>query len=277
MTTETPPRPLPEVRDLRFDLSDVPRFWHGGRKSVTLFFDALSVFFPPGERFFMASVKSFRNQVKDEQLEREIDAFCAQEGHHSREHVGYNKMLAAKGYPVEAMEQRVEWVLQRATKYLPKRRQLAATCALEHFTALLASLVLKNPRMLERAHPRMAALWRWHAAEEHEHKAVAFDVYRAIGGPWRQRCVVMFLTTLSFWSRVFWHQVQLMRAEKILFSVPEWFRLVRFLFFEPGGMLGLIGPYLSYYRPGFHPWEHDSSEFLERWKAERHAWPVRLK
>jgi uncharacterized protein len=277
MTTETLKRALPEVRDLRFDLSDVPRFWHGGRKSVTLFFDALSVFFPAGERFFMASVKAFRNQVTDEQLEREVDAFCAQEGHHSREHVRYNQMLVAKGYPVEAMEKRVEWVLQRATKLLPKRRQLAATCALEHFTALLASLVLKDPRVLRHAHPRMATLWRWHAAEEHEHKAVAFDVYRAIGGPWRERCVVMFLTTLSFWSRVFWHQVQLMRAEKILFSVPEWFRLVRFLFFEPGGMLGLIGPYLSYYRPGFHPWEHDTSELLARWKAERDAWPVRLK
>lgn len=277
MTTDPPDRPLPEVRDLRFDLSDVPRFWHGGQRSVTLFFDNLSVFFPAGERFFVASVKAFRNQVTDEPLQREMDAFCAQEGHHRREHVRYNQMLADKGYPVEALEQRVAWLLLQAQKYTSKRRQLAVTCALEHFTALLASLVLKDPRVLRHAHPRMATLWRWHAAEEHEHKAVAFDVYRAIGGPWRERCVVMFLTTLSFWSRVIKHQVQLMRAENILFSVPEWFRLVRFLIFQPGGMLGLLGHYLSYYRPGFHPWEHDTSELLERWKAERNTWPVRLR
>lgn len=43
-----------------------PKDWHGGRRAVTLFYDNLSTFFPPGERFFMASVKAFRNEVKDE-------------------------------------------------------------------------------------------------------------------------------------------------------------------------------------------------------------------
>ncbi|WP_158501580.1 metal-dependent hydrolase [Vitiosangium sp. GDMCC 1.1324] len=260
-------RETPEVRDLRFNLSDVPRFWHGERRAVTLFFDNLSIFFPAGERFFMASVKAFRNQVTDPQLKSEVDAFCAQEGHHSREHVRYNKMIAAKGYPVDAMERRVEWILQRVTKYAPRKRQLAVTCALEHFTAMLASLVLKDPKMLENAEPRMAELWRWHSAEETEHKAVAFDVYRAIGGSWLMRCIVMFLTTLVFWGKVYEHQVRLMHEEKILFSVTEWFSLVRYLFIQPGGMLGLVGPYLDYYRPGFHPWEHDNSEMLQQWKA----------
>src|SRR5689334_5031348 len=104
MTAEAARREQPEVRDLRFDLKDVPRYWHGGRRAVTIFFDNLSLFFPAGERFFMASVKAFRNEVTDAALKRELDAFCAQEGHHSREHVRYNQMLAAKGYPVEAME-----------------------------------------------------------------------------------------------------------------------------------------------------------------------------
>lgn len=268
MTPDTPRPAPPEVRDLRFDLSEVPKDWHGAGRAVTLFYNNLSVFFPAGERFFVASVKAFRKQVPDGPLEREVEAFCAQEGHHSREHVRYNRMLVAQGFPVEAMEQRVEWVLQQATRLTTRRRQLAVTCALEHFTALLASLVLKDPRLLENAHPRMAELWRWHAAEENEHKAVAFDVYRAIGGPWRERCVVMFLTTVTFWARVFGQQVRLMRSEGILFSVREWFSLFRYLFLRPGGMLGLLGPYLSYYRPGFHPWEHDTRALLEQWKAE---------
>lgn len=274
MTTEAPRRETPEVRDFRFELSNVPRHWHGGQRSVTLFFNNLSLFFPAGERFFVASVKTFRNQVTDEQLRRELDAFCAQEGHHSREHVRYNRMLAEQGFPVQALEERVAWFLQRAAR-ASRRRQLAVTCALEHFTALLASLVLKDPRLLEPAHPEMARLWLWHAAEEHEHKAVAFDVYRAIGGPWRERCVVMLITTVSFWSKVFAHQVRLMHAEKCLFSVREWFALVRFLFIQPGGMLGLLGPYLSYYRPGFHPWENDTHALLERWKAGLAPQPVR--
>ncbi|WNG32593.1 metal-dependent hydrolase [Archangium violaceum] len=275
MTTLAPRREPPEVRDFRFDLSDVPKYWHGGRRAVSLFLDNLSVFFPAGERFFMASVKAYRNQVKDEQLKREMEAFCAQEGHHSREHVRYNKMLADHGYPVVAMEQRVEKLLRHVTKHTSRQWQLAVTCALEHFTALLASLVLKDPRIMEGAHPTMAELWRWHAAEENEHKAVAFDVYLAIGGSWLTRCLVMMLTTVTFWGRVFGHQVRLMHSEKILFSVREWFDLARFLFFEPGRLPALLGPYLSYYRPGFHPWEHDTYALLEQWKAGLGSRPAR--
>ncbi len=45
--------PTPEPRNLRFDLADVPRYWHGERRSLSLFFDNLSLFFPEGERFFV--------------------------------------------------------------------------------------------------------------------------------------------------------------------------------------------------------------------------------
>ena len=76
MTTLTPSRTPPEVRDFRFDFSSVPRYWHGGRRSLTLFFDNLSVFFPAAERFFMTSMKGARNQIADEQLRGELDAFC---------------------------------------------------------------------------------------------------------------------------------------------------------------------------------------------------------
>ena len=268
-------RDPPEVRDLRFDLAEVPKYWHGGRRAVTLFYDNLSTFFPPGERFFMASVKAFRNEVKDEALKREVDAFCAQEGHHSREHVRYNRMLTEQGLPAAAMEKLTERILQRVARRASRRRQLAVTCALEHFTALLASLVLRDPRVLEGAHPRMAELWRWHAAEEHEHKAVAFDVYRAIGGSWWLRCFAMFLTTLLFWTRVYVNQVRLMHHEKLLFSVREWFSLVRYLMLEPGGIPGLLGPYLRYYRRDFHPWEHDTTDLLQVWKAGLGRQPAR--
>lgn len=260
-------REPPIPRDMRFDLSGVPRFWHGGRRSVTLFFDALSLFFPAGERFFLATVKHFRPQLKDAHLLREVDAFCAQEGHHSREHVRYNQMLKGRGYPVDAWESRVEWILGQVRKRMSPKRQLAVTCALEHFTAVMAVLVLKEPRTLEGADPRLAELWRWHAAEEHEHKAVAFDVYQAVGGNYRARCIVMFILTLSFSLRVFEHQCRLMHQEGILFSPREWWALARFLFLRRGALPSLLGPYLSYYRPSFHPWEDDSSDLVERWKA----------
>lgn len=263
-----------EIRNLRFDLDGVPRYWHGGRRSVTLFLNNLSIFFPPGERFFITSVKAHASQVKDENLLRDIKLFSGQEGVHSREHVAYNRMIEAQGYPARALEKRVERLLRVASRTLPKSFQLAITCALEHFTALMAHLLLSDPRLLEGAHPAMAGLWRWHAAEENEHKAVAFDVYRAIQGTYVVRVLTMVVVTLVFWAYVIAQQARLMWVDGCLFSLGEWASLYRFLFVDPGGMGGIVRPYLSYYRPGFHPWDHDNQALLDEWKSELGRSPV---
>lgn len=258
-----------EIRPLKFDLKDVPRHWHGGQKAITAFFDNLSVFFPEGERFFVTTAKRHRHFATDEALKRDVDAFCAQEGHHSREHVRYNQMLTHHGYPTPDMEARIGRLLARVTKYLPPRRHLAATCALEHFTSLLASLVLAHPRVLEGAHPVMADLWAWHAAEENEHKCVAFDLYMASGGTYAERCSVMATTTVIFWSLVFVHQVRMMDADGTLLSPGEWWSLFDFLMLQPNGLPSLLGAYFAFYRRDFHPGEHDTSGLLAKWKAER--------
>lgn len=263
-----------EIRNLRFDLDGVPRYWHGGRRSVTLFLNNLSIFFPPGERFFIASVKSHARHVKDEKLLRDIKAFIGQEGVHSREHVAYNRMIEAQGFPARRMEKGVEWLIRVGTRFLPRSHRLALTCALEHFTALMADMLLSDSRLLEGAHPAMAGLWRWHAAEENEHKAVAFDVYRATGGSYAIRVLSMVAITLIFWGYVLVQQARFMKLDGCLFSLREWTSLVRFLFVEPGGMGRLFRPYLAYYRPGFHPWENDNQALLDAWKAELGRSPV---
>jgi uncharacterized protein len=266
---------LPEVRNLEFDVGPgVPRHWHGGRRSVTAFFNNLTVFFPPGERFFIASVKAHRHCIEDERLASEARAFYAQEGIHSREHVRYNRMLQDQGYPVGAMEARVDRLLRVVTRFTLKRMRLATTSALEHFTALMAHLLLSDPRLLEGAHPVMAGLWRWHAAEENEHKAVAFDVFRAAGGTYIERVAAMIGATVIFWAKVVEHQVRLMWVDRTLFSPREWGALLKFLFIHPGGMLGLIPMYLAYFRPGFHPWDLDNRDLLDAWKREVESSPV---
>jgi uncharacterized protein len=257
------------VRNLSFDVdADVPRHWHGGRRSITTFFDNLSVFFPVGERFFIAAVRAHGAFVRDPRLLEEVRAFCGQEGVHGREHARYNAMLERQGYPVGAMERRVEALLGRASKRLPRRSRLAVTCALEHFTALLAHMLLGDARLLEGAHPEMAALWRWHAAEENEHKSVAYDVYLASGGAYAARIGFMVLASVIFWAKILEHQVRMMKVDGALFSAREWGSLIRFLFVEPGAMRGVMRLYFRYYRPGFHPRDIDSSALIEGWKRE---------
>lgn len=259
-----------QVRNLEFDVGEaIPRTWHPGGRAVTLFLNNLSVFFPAGERFFIASVKAFRHRVAaGSDLERDVKAFAAQEGIHSREHVHYNQMLAAQGYPVIAMERRVENILGLVRRALPRRWHLSATCALEHFTAIMAHYLLSDPRLLEGANPVMAQLWRWHAAEENEHKAVAFDVYQLAGAPYLERTAVMVLTSVIFWAKVIEQQVRMMHADGILWSLREWRALGRFLFVDPGGAGSVVRHYFSYYRPLFHPWQLDNRDLLEAWKQE---------
>jgi predicted metal-dependent hydrolase len=242
-----------EIRERSFALDDIPRHWHGGRRAVTSFFDNLSIFFPAGERFFIASVRAHRFHVRDEELQQLVREFTQQEAFHTREHVRYNHMLREKGYPIGDMEARVERILRRVTRRTPRRWQLAATCALEHFTALLARGILSDDSAFEGAHPEMAALWRWHATEEHEHRAVAFDVYTAAGGHWLERDFVMILVTLVFWSKVLEQQLRFMKRDGILDSLREWLDLAAFLWVRPGPLRRLIVPYLGYYRRGFHP------------------------
>jgi predicted metal-dependent hydrolase len=256
----------PTVRNLSFEaIAAAPHRWHGGRAAVTTFFDNLSIFFPVGERFFMKSVRAHESAVTDPALRAAVRAFHGQEGVHGREHQRYNDALRARGYPVEAMEERVRRLLAGVRKVVPPRLQLAATCALEHFTALMGESLLADPAMLDGADPAMAALWRWHAAEENEHKAVAFDVFVAAGGTYGERAAAMALASVIFWAKVLEHQVRMMKHDGNVGSLSEWAALARYLFVEPGGLRPLLARYLDYYRPNFHPDDVDTAHLVDAW------------
>jgi predicted metal-dependent hydrolase len=257
-----------EVRNVKFDVSALPRYWHGQRKAVTAFFNNLSIFFPAGERFFIASVRAYRDAIKDPQLLEDMRTFYGQEGVHTREHIRYNEALSAQGYPVEAMDARVQTLLGLVSRIPLPRGHLAVTCALEHFTALIADWLLSNPELFEGVDPNMAALWRWHAAEENEHKAVAFDVFKSVGGTYAERAIIMVLATIIFWAKVAEHQVRLMRADGTLFSASEWGAMLRFLVLRKGGFLSMVPAYFDYFRPSFHPWDHDNRHLLSAWKED---------
>jgi predicted metal-dependent hydrolase len=257
------------VRNFKFPVgAKIARHWHGGRKSVTNFFDGLSVLFPEGERMFVEAVKAHREFAKDPQLEADVRAFCAQEGIHAREHERYNDMLREKGYPIDRMEQLVKERIERGRRLLTPRQRLAVTAALEHFTALMARISLHDPRAFEGADPTMAALWRWHAVEESEHKSVAFDVYKAAGGTYVERTRVMAIVTVIFWARIFENQVRMMHTDGIALSPREWYELVHFLFVDPGGMGGVVRLYFEYFRPDFHPSQVDNDEVVHAWQRE---------
>jgi len=175
-TLPTPAELTITPRDRRFGReAATPRLWHGGRVEATAIYNALSTTFPKGEAFFVESVRAFRDGAPP-RLAEEIKAFTTQEAIHSREHDAFNKRAARSGYDLTKLETRVEERLA-ITRGRPPIVSLAATMALEHFTAILAHQLLADPRHLEGADKETADLWRWHAVEEIEHKGVAYDTW----------------------------------------------------------------------------------------------------
>ncbi|MAT91921.1 MAG: hypothetical protein CME59_04920 [Halioglobus sp.] len=249
------------------------RDWFDNHPFKTAWFNAMSITFPLGEKFFIDSVRHYLERIDDPKLLAEISGFCGQEGFHRREHQRYNETLCeARGYDLALMEGRLEANIRRAYKVMSARERLACTAAMEHITAILAESALSEDEpMIGSAEPPMQALWDWHAAEEMEHKAVAFDVYRAIGGSEKMRRRAMRMSTLFLLVDILMGVVHMLRRDGNLWKPRLWWQGWKFLFFK-GGILRRVWPaYKEYYREGFHPWQRDTRPLLEAWASTQSA------
>lgn len=269
MASSTPEGLQIRPRHLDFDLPDpLPRHWHGGDAFKSHLFDAMSVLFPDGERFFIDSVRQFRDQITDPTLKEQIRGFIGQEGHHSREHLQYSQRLRDLGYAIEPIERRARGRIRYAQKRLSPQRQLAATAALEHITAIMADRVLRDPECLRGAEPNMARLWRWHALEETEHKAVAFDVYQQVCGSRRLLRRAMRLATLFFVLDTTRGLVHMLKRDGLLWNWRVWRDGVQWMWGRNGVFRPLLRTYRDFFDTGFHPWQHDNLELLQRAQEE---------
>ena len=258
-------------RDRRFGRdATTPRLWHGGRVEATAIYNALSTTFPKGEAFFVESVRVFRDGAPAK-LAEEIRGFTTQEAIHSREHDAFNKRAAGAGYDLGKLEQRVEERLA-LTRDRPPIVSLAATMALEHFTAILAHQLLADPRHLEGAEKETADLWRWHAVEEIEHKGVAYDTWLHATRHWprfrrwKLKARVMLLVTRNFLVDRTAGALELMRQDGVT-GVRAWRLLLTYLWVRPGMFRKIAGAWLRYFLPGFHPWNEDDRHLLAAYPA----------
>ncbi len=261
-------------RNLKFALAgDDKRNWFAGNPVATAIMDGSSILFPVGETYFINAVVHFRDQVTDPKLLAEITAFQQQEGIHSREHRRYNNAIKAFGGDVDALEQRLRDEIARWDD--SPLFKLAVTCAFEHFTAILADDLLSHPDFMKGADPEFSRIWHWHAIEEAEHKSVAYDVWNIVKpkglAGYRMRTRAMRLATRVFLGQVHHNAAELLKARGEArgwrsIAAAAWFGLVK-----PGILRRTLGVYLSYYRPGFHPWQHDNRKVIETYKAAYEA------
>lgn len=229
----------------------------------------LSAMFPEGEDFFVRSVRRFADRVTDAELKRQVAGFIGQEVTHGREHRALNERLQQMGYPTRRVDRHVRWWLTTGERLLPPSTCLAITAALEHYTAALAETLLSEQRAQDLlGSTEVRGMLLWHAVEESEHKAVAFDVYRTAGGGEGHRIWVMRLVSAGFVLAVAAHTVASLLADRATYQPARLLRSLAALRHSPFLSRAVLRRVRAYNQRGFHPDDNDNTALLERWTAE---------
>ena len=273
-TTNTPTskasreHPKITVRRPWLTFEDVPRHWFGGHALGSHSANALNLLFPDGERFFVRAVRSYLDQVTDEQLKKDVQKFVAQEASHGAEHEHFFATLEAQGFSIRPMLRVYKFIAFKLLEPIsPHVLRLSATAALEHFTATFANLALTQD-ILDHAHPTMQRLLRWHAAEEIEHRAVAFDVLQIVDPRLRMRAAGMVMAVGTLFP--FWTIFMLM----LLWQDRESLSFARLREEQQIGKdanntrrQATRSAFWAYFKRDFHPLDHDITPLAEAYFA----------
>jgi predicted metal-dependent hydrolase len=254
---------------MKFDFEDqgFERYWHSGSPFKSLFWSQLSAAFEPGEKFFIDSARAMRKKIDDPALLAELQEFCRQEGHHTAQHVKFDRLNAAMGVDIDMCRQRYERILNHARRALGPMEMLAATSALEHFTACFADQFFANAALSRGGDPKVVALWAWHAAEESEHRATCYDIYRACGGNYAMRVNTLVGSWLLILYASLLNTAILLHRDGKLFT-RDTLSGLRYLFGRRGLITGLVPAFLEYWKPSFHPWKGVDGSAIRKWEAE---------
>ena len=247
--------------DLPFD-EEIPRHWADGNPVASHAFNALNLTFPDGERFFIRAVNDHLDAIEDPELRKQARAFAGQEAVHGREHERYFDVLRAQGYRIDRFLEHFRRFV-RISDRLPKSIRLAMTAGAEHYTATLGHFAVVNPEV-RRFHPTMQALIVWHAAEEVEHKAVAFDVMQAAGISYATRILGYLLASVSLLSWAAIAARMLLRQDRFTRREVRAYHRELEQRADPEVIAHTKRQLRAYFRRDFHPNEVDDLELAHR-------------
>ncbi len=262
-------KPTPRNIKFPFQEDEIPCHWLAESAVATHMANSLNLLFPKGERYFVRSVRAYLTQIKDPELREAVKAFMTQEHLHGREHERFFELLEKRGFELKRY---FDWYERFAFGLIeplvsPKVR-LATTAAFEHYTAMFAEAMLQESAVIRQSPQVMNDLFRWHACEELEHKAVAFDVLQAVAPGYLLRIFGLLIATTLLSTLWITGSIMLFRQDPAV----TWRRIFNDL--KRGLREGhfktypIVRTFVSYLRPGFHPNDRSHNEPLKRTIAE---------
>ncbi|SKH64117.1 metal-dependent hydrolase [Mycobacteroides abscessus] len=269
-TVDNSARPIKTRRiKFRYPTGSLNRHYVQGDLVMSHIIAMLSAVFPEGEDYFIRSVKHYSDQITDPVLKKQVAGFIGQEVTHGREHRELNDRLQQMGYPTAFVDRMTKRGMNFYTLRFPPRFNLAVTAALEHYTATLAETLLTDQRAQDLlGDTEVRSILLWHALEESEHRAVAFDVYRTVGGTERMRIWAMRYITCTFICGGILESILSLSRDRAAYNPIRLFKSATALRHSPFVSREIVGRIRAYNRPGFHPDEFDNTDLLERWNAE---------
>ena len=243
---------------------DLPVHWNDNSPFKSHYLNALSITFPEGERFFIRSINRYKDQITDPTQLEELEEFIKQENWHRYAHTNYNSWLESKGYPAKEIEKEMYVFWNETVEKWSSETKLAATICIEHITATNSELMLRYRNAFKKMHPQFEQIWRWHAIEEIEHKAVAIDVWNTINGPlWRRRVAMMYV--LMYYTIIMTkNTVRFLNADNQLWKWSTLKDAWTFLCDSKSGLFRCgIGYMLDFMRADWHPNQTEHTQLLK--------------
>jgi len=204
-------------RKVKFEWQQTPVDWIPNQPFVSYFVNEINMILPAGEFWFCRLYNKVLPQISDEKLKQDVKAFIRQEAMHAQAHTSANKeYLSVRNIDVERNLKLMDFLFgtlladQPLGLRVPKSLEhqwdlfrLGIIATVEHMTCVLGKYILYNQYWEQLgADPAMLDLVKWHGAEEIEHRTVAFDLYRHLGGGYIARyylSVVVIAGVLGLW------------------------------------------------------------------------------
>lgn len=258
---------IPSLKRRRIKLNfpnSISKHWLGKSAFRTHLLNSFTLIFPDGEKYFIRSTKKYLNKISNDALKKDAKAFMAQESQHYMQHEKFFENLRAQGYDIDKLLYITELIAYEILEPLMGQKiNLATTAGLEHYTALLAEIGLEG-NYLKQAQSQMRDLFEWHAAEEIEHKAVAYDVLQNFDDSYTLRIVGLIIATLILLSFSSLCTSSLLYQDKKLLDRGVWKDFLGFLFIKEKLFFKGVAIVLRYLKPNYHPWEKDNYNLAKR-------------
>jgi predicted metal-dependent hydrolase len=175
-----------KVRSPEFDFTDVEVVW-GPNAEAVIGLDAGSPIITPIEIFLvkvMRMAKAQLDPVADAELIRDIDLFNRQEVRHYKTHAAFNKAIREWCPAVVPLETAYSDEMDAFVAEKPLRWLLGYCEGFEAIGGLVAPDWVDgwNQELAGSFSSTVAQMFRWHLAEEYEHRTVVYRLYHRLFG-----------------------------------------------------------------------------------------------